>query len=165
MGINVDDAPVVDMNTNPNNAADGARAFGDRAAAGRGPGRRRPCSATRTPGSPPPPSTSPGLGSTSVNTDFGVATSDQTKAEFDRNDLPRVPGRDRRGADEIMAAHIVAPALDPTGAPASLSKPMVTGILRNQLHYDGVVVTDALNAEALQRLHQRPAQRPRDPGR
>jgi beta-N-acetylhexosaminidase len=53
------------------------------------------------------------------------------------------------GVPSIMAAHIVAPALDPTGAPASLSKPIVTGLLRDTLHYDGVVVTDALDAAAL----------------
>ena len=148
MGINVDDAPVVDTNTNPNNAADGARAFGDQplqtsvlgAAAVLGYQRAGVAATAKH---------FPGLGSTSVNTDFGVATSDQTKAEFARNDLPAFRAAIASGVAEIMAAHIVAPALDPSGAPASLSQPMVTGILRNQLHYDGVVTTDALNAEAL----------------
>src|SRR4051812_42193827 len=46
--------------------------------------------------------------------------------------------------DSIMTAHIVVPALDPSGDPATLSKPIMTGILRNQLHYDGVVITDSL---------------------
>jgi beta-N-acetylhexosaminidase len=53
------------------------------------------------------------------------------------------------GAQSVMAAHIIAPALDPSGRPASLSKPIVTGILRDTLHYDGVVITDALSAAAL----------------
>jgi beta-N-acetylhexosaminidase len=53
-----------------------------------------------------------------------------------------------------MAAHIVAPALDPSGAPASLSRPIVTGLLREQLHYDGVVITDALDAAALAGIPQ-----------
>ena len=148
MGINVDDAPVVDTNTNPANAADGPRAFGDRplqvatfgAASVLGYQSARIAATAKH---------FPGLGSTSVNTDFGVATSDQTRAEFEAKDLPAFRAAVAAGVDEIMAAHIVAPALDPTGAPASLSGPMVTGILRNELHYDGVVVTDALNAEAL----------------
>jgi beta-N-acetylhexosaminidase len=148
MGINVDDAPVVDTNTNPNNAADGPRAFGDRArqtaefaaASVRGYQSARIAATAKH---------FPGLGSTSVNTDFGVATSDQTRAQFEANDLPAFRAAVAAGADEIMAAHIVAPALDPSGAPASLSYPMVTKILRHELHYDGVVVTDALNAAAL----------------
>lgn len=148
MGINVDDAPVVDTNTNPDNAADGPRAFGDQ------PLQTSILGAASTLGyqSAGVAATAkhfPGLGSTSVNTDFGVATSDQTRAEFARNDLPAFRAVIAAGVGEIMAAHIVAPALDPSGAPASLSEPMVTGILRNQLHYDGVVTTDALNAEAL----------------
>jgi beta-N-acetylhexosaminidase len=148
LGINVDDAPVVDTNTNPANAADGSRAFGDTAvqtsvfgaAAVLGLQSARVAATAKH---------FPGLGSTEVNTDFGEAVSDQTKAEFERNDLPAFRAAVAAGSDEIMAAHIVAPALDASGAPASLSKPMVTGILRNRLHYDGVVVTDALNAEAL----------------
>ena len=148
MGINVDDAPVVDTNTNPNNAADGPRAFGDQ------PLQTSILGAAsvlgyQNAGVAATAKHFPGLGSTSVNTDFGVATSDQTKAEFARNDLPAFRAAIASGVGEIMAAHIVAPALDPSGAPASLSKPMVTGILRHQLHYDGVVTTDALNAEAL----------------
>ncbi len=148
LGINVDDAPVVDTNTNPNNAADGPRAFGDQ------PLQTAVLGATsvngyQNAGVVATAKHFPGLGSTSVNTDFGVATSDQTRAEFERYDLPAFRAAIAAGAGEIMAAHIVAPALDPSGAPASLSKPMVTGILRNRLHYDGVVTTDALNADAL----------------
>ncbi|WP_159440906.1 glycoside hydrolase family 3 protein [Jatrophihabitans endophyticus] len=148
LGINVDDAPVVDTNTNPANAADGSRAFGDTplqtavfgAAAVRGLESRDVAAVAKH---------FPGLGSTEVNTDFGEAVSDQTRAEFERYDLPAFRAAVAAGTDQIMAAHIVAPALDPTGAPASLSKPMVTGILRDKLHYDGLVVTDALSAEAL----------------
>jgi beta-N-acetylhexosaminidase len=43
-----------------------------------------------------------------------------------------------------MTAHIVVPALDPSGDPATLSQPIVTGVLRKELGYDGVVITDAL---------------------
>lgn len=53
------------------------------------------------------------------------------------------------GVPSIMAAHIVAPALDPSGAPASLSEPIVSGLLRGTLGFDGVVITDALDAAAL----------------
>lgn len=47
--------------------------------------------------------------------------------------------------DAVMTAHIVFPALDPSGDPATLSRPIVTGILRERLRFRGVVVTDALD--------------------
>ena len=148
LGINVDDAPVVDTNTNPNNTADGVRAFGDRAAQTSVFGAASVLG-YQSAGVAATTKHFPGLGSTEVNTDNGIAVSEQTKAQFYANDIPAFRAAIAAHTDEIMAAHIVAPALDPTGTPASLSKPMVTGILRNQLHYNGVVITDALNAAAL----------------
>ena len=149
LGINVDDAPVVDVNTNPANTADGPRSFGDRAsmvsvlsAASVLGYQRGGVAATAK--------HFPGLGSTSVNTDNGVAVTDETAEQFERNDLPPFRAAIAAGTDEIMAAHIIAPALDPSGAPASVSEPIVTGLLRDRLHYDGVVVTDALSAAALE---------------
>jgi beta-N-acetylhexosaminidase len=151
VGINVDDAPVSDVNTNPQNAADGPRSFGDRAghvAAMVGASVRGYESA----GIAATAKHFPGLGSTTTNTDNGVATSDETMQEIQRNDLPPFRTAIADGVDVIMAAHIIMPAIDPSGAPASVSKPIVTGLLRNRLHYNGVVVTDALSAAALQNI-------------
>lgn len=156
LGINVDDAPVVDTNTNPANSADGPRSFGDRALAVAAFGAASVAGYQQA-GIAATAKHFPGLGSTSVNTDNGIAVTDETRADFERNDLPPFRAAIAAGVDEIMAAHIVAPALDPSGAPASLSNPIVTGILRNELHYDGVVITDALSAAALANVD--PAQR------
>lgn len=156
LGINVDDAPVVDTNTNPANSADGPRSFGDRALAVAAFGAAS-IAGYQQAGIAATAKHFPGLGSTSVNTDNGIAVTDETRADFERNDLPPFRAAIAAGVDEIMAAHIVAPALDPSGAPASLSNPIVTGILRNELHYDGVVITDALSAAALDNVD--PAQR------
>jgi beta-N-acetylhexosaminidase len=156
LGINGDDAPVVDTNTNPLNTADGPRAFGDRA----GPVAVMGAASIlgyQSAGIGATAKHFPGLGSTSVNTDNGIAVTDETRADFERNDLPPFRAAIAAGVDTIMAAHIVAPALDPSGAPASLSKPIVTGLLRDTLHYNGVVVTDALSAAALGNVP--PAQR------
>jgi beta-N-acetylhexosaminidase len=156
LGITVDDAPVVDVNTNPANTADGPRSFGDRAIPVSG------LSAAsvlgyQSAGVAATAKHFPGLGSTSINTDNGIAVTDETRADFESNDLPPFRAAIAAGTDEIMAAHIVAPSLDPSGAPASLSKPIVTDLLRGQLHYDGVVVTDALSAAALENVE--PAER------
>ncbi|TDP97892.1 glycoside hydrolase family 3 protein [Labedaea rhizosphaerae] len=148
MGINLDDAPVVDVNTNPRNSADGPRSFGDRtlavsldsAAAVAG---------YQNSGVAAQAKHFPGLGDTEVNTDNGVAVTNETREQLMSIDVPPFRAAIAAGTKSIMAAHIVAPALDPSGAPASLSKPMITGILRDQLHFDGVVATDSLGAGAL----------------
>jgi beta-N-acetylhexosaminidase len=148
LGINVVDAPVVDVNTNPRNAADGPRAFGDRtgqvslfgAAA---------VSGYRAAGIGAQAKHFPGLGDTTVNTDNGVAVTDETREQIMATHVPPFRAAIAAGAPSVMAAHIVAPSLDPSGRPASLSRPIVTGLLRDSLHFDGVVITDALDAAAL----------------
>lgn len=148
LGINVVDAPVVDVNTNARNAADGPRAFGDRtrqvslfggeAVAG-----------YRAAGIGAQAKHFPGLGDTTVNTDNRVAVTDESREQILATHVPPFRAAIAAGVQSVMAAHIVAPALDPSGRPASLSRPVVTGLLREQLHFNGVVITDALDAAAL----------------
>jgi beta-N-acetylhexosaminidase len=148
LGINVVDAPVVDVNTNPRNAADGPRSFGDRT----GPVSVFGAAAVagyRAAGIGAQAKHFPGLGDTTVNTDNGVAVTNETRAQIMATHVPPFRAAIAAGVPSIMAAHIVAPALDESGAPASLSEPIVTGLLRHTLHYDGVVITDALDAAAL----------------
>ena len=52
-----------------------------------------------------------------------------------------------------MTAHIMVPALDDSGDPATLSHPILTGILREELGYDGVVVTDSLGMEGVRQKY------------
>lgn len=148
MGINMDDAPVVDVNVNPQNSADGPRSFGDR------PGMVSAMAAAAVVGYQHAGVAAqakhfPGLGDTTVNTDNGVAVTNQTRAQIMATNVPSFRAAIAAGVQSIMAAHIIAPALDPSGLPASLSEPIVTGLLRNTLHYNGVVITDALNAAAV----------------
>jgi beta-N-acetylhexosaminidase len=148
MGINVDNAPVVDVNSNPLNQADGIRAYGDRTQfvaqfahaqvigyhqGGVGPTAKH----------------FPGLGEVTINTDNGVAISNQTLAQVEEINLPPFAAAIRAGVDQVMVGHIVLPKVDPSQLPASLSRRIVTDLLRQQLGYDGVVITDALNAAAL----------------
>ncbi|GAA3456147.1 glycoside hydrolase family 3 protein [Dactylosporangium matsuzakiense] len=148
LGINVVDAPVVDVNTNPRNAADGPRAFGDRTAPVSLFGAAA-VAGYRLAGIGAQAKHFPGLGDTTVNTDNGVAVTNETRDQILTTHIPPFQAAIAAGVPSIMAAHIVASALDPTGAPASLSRPIVTDLLRHRLHYDGVVITDALDAAAL----------------
>jgi beta-N-acetylhexosaminidase len=148
LGINVVDAPVVDVNTEPRNAADGVRAFGDNTAQVALFGAAA-VAGYRAAGIGAQAKHFPGLGDTTVNTDNGIAVTNETREQLMSTDVPPFRAAIAAGTQSIMAAHIVAPALDPSGRPASLSKPIVTGILRDTLHYNGVVITDALSAAAL----------------
>jgi beta-N-acetylhexosaminidase len=55
--------------------------------------------------------------------------------------------------DLIMTAHVCLPALDPSGVPSTLSKPVITGLLRGEIGYDGVVVTDCLEMNAIDKFY------------
>ena len=94
----------------------------------------------------------PGIGSSTANTDFGVA---DVTASWSPTELE--PFRDlisAGSADLVMAGHVVNGQIDKT-RPASLSKPTVTGVLRGQLGWTGVVVTDDLQAVAIQKAFGR----------
>lgn len=68
-----------------------------------------------------------------------------------RDDLLPFRAAIEAGVDALMTAHVAYLALDPTGSPATLSKPIVTGLLRRTLGFGGLVVTDALIMEGVLR--------------
>ncbi|CAM5448597.1 beta-N-acetylhexosaminidase OS=Streptomyces griseomycini OX=66895 GN=FHS37_005050 PE=3 SV=1 [Streptomyces griseomycini] len=68
---------------------------------------------------------------------------------MERLDAPPFEAAIAAGIDSIMTAHIVVPSLDGSEDPATLSRPILTGILREELGYDGVVVTDSLGMEGV----------------
>ena len=152
LGINVDNAPVVDVNINPLNQADGIRAYGDnvrlvsRMGAAQVLGYQTDQQRT---GVAATLKHWPGFGDAPVNSDTGVAISPQTLAEVKRDDLPSFEAAIKAGADRIMVTHILFPKITGTKIPTSLSPFWVNGLLRGHLHYQGPVVTDALDAAAL----------------
>ena len=146
-GINLNIAPVVDLDVNPRNPAIGAldRSFSaDPAVVERL--ARIEIEAHRAAGVATSLKHFPGLGSATVNTDFGVA---DVTATWRRRELD--PFRaliDSGHADTIMAANLVNRDLD-ADYPASLSSAIVTDLLRGELGWDGVVITDDLHAGAI----------------
>ena len=90
----------------------------------------------------------PGLGGATVNTDEAPATVDRTRDELEEDLGPYVFAI-QQGTEFIMASHAVYPALDGERI-ASQSPEVIDGLLREQLGYDGVVMTDSLEAEAVQ---------------
>ena len=108
---------------------------------GRRPGQRLP----RAPAWPRRRSTSPATATRPSTATPVCPVITHTREEWEELDAPPFRAAIAAGIDSIMTAHIVVPALDPSEDPATLSRPILTGILREELGYDGVVVTDALD--------------------
>jgi beta-N-acetylhexosaminidase len=91
----------------------------------------------------------PGLGGATVNTDDGPATIARGAAQIRQEDLLPFRAAIEAGAPLVMAGHAVYPAIDPDRI-ASQSQPVVEGLLRDELGFDGVVITDSTEAAAVQ---------------
>lgn len=85
----------------------------------------------------------PGLGDTTVNPHMGLPVINSSRQHIEQVDLAPYRALMAHHPAMIMTTDLLMPAIDPT-MPAELSYPIVTGILRNEIGYDGVVVTDAL---------------------
>jgi beta-N-acetylhexosaminidase len=86
----------------------------------------------------------PGHGNTSDDTHVNLATIQSDRAHLDEMEFVPFRAAIARGVDSIMTAHIAVPALDQADVPATLSKNILSGILRGELGFRGIVATDAL---------------------
>ena len=94
----------------------------------------------------------PGHGDTATDSHLGLPVIDHTREELDTLDLPPFVAAIDEGIDTIMTAHIVVPALDDSGVPATLSHTILTGLLRGELGFEGVIVTDSLAMEGVRTM-------------
>ncbi|MEV4680191.1 glycoside hydrolase family 3 protein [Streptomyces kurssanovii] len=148
MGIVQNYAPVADVNVDPANPVIGVRSFGaDPAAVARMVAAQ--VKGYQSAGIAATSKHFPGHGDTTVDSHTGIPVITHTRQEWEEIDAPPFRAAIAAGIDSIMTAHIQFPALDPSNDPATLSRPILTGILREELGYDGVVVTDALNMEGV----------------
>ncbi len=91
----------------------------------------------------------PGIGSTTADTHKGLAFTDRTAEQFRAEELTVFQAGIDAGANMIMVGHMSAPALTGNNDPCIFSQELITGILREELGFDGVVITDALNMKAI----------------
>ncbi len=147
VGINMNLAPVADLNTNIANPIIGRRAFGD------SPERVAPIIAAVVEGMQAVNVAAtakhfPGHGDTSVDSHTALPVLSHSLERLQRIEL--VPFQSAINADvaAIMAGHLLLPAID-SQYPASLSPAFVQGLLRQDLGYNGLVVTDALDMDAI----------------
>jgi len=152
LGINQNYAPVADVNVNPLNPVIGVRSFGESpdlvsqmSAAAVSGTQRAGVSATLK--------HFPGHGDTVTDSHTGVPWIFHTREQWEQIDAPPFRAGIAAGADMVMTAHVVMPELQSDCVvetqqgcdPATLDPEILTGLLREELGYDGVVVTDALN--------------------
>ncbi len=78
-----------------------------------------------------------------------MASTERTLEEFRAEEFTVFQAGIDAGADMVMVSHIAAPALTGDNTPCSLSSAVVTDLLRDELHFDGVIITDALNMSAI----------------
>lgn len=144
VGINQDYAPVADVNVNPANPVIGIRSVSEN------PALAAELVAAQVDGYHAGGVAAvakhfPGHGDTAVDSHFGLPEVTHTREQLEAIDLPPFRAAIARGVDTIMTAHVVLRSVDPSGAPATMSKPILTGLLRDELDYDGLIVTDALD--------------------
>ncbi|MBG7702222.1 glycoside hydrolase family 3 C-terminal domain-containing protein [Streptomyces sp. MC1] len=148
MGVNQDYSPDADVNVNPANPVIGVRSFGadPEAVAGLVAAEVKGYQAA---GVAATAKHFPGHGDTAVDSHYGFPVITHSRELWEELDAVPFRAAIRAGIDSIMTAHIQFPALDDSGDPATLSRPILTGILREELGYDGVVITDSLGMQGV----------------
>ncbi|MBJ6362068.1 beta-N-acetylhexosaminidase [Paenibacillus sp. GCM10012307] len=140
LGFNMDFAPVLDIDSNPNNPVIGDRSYGRKPqqvvsngiAVMKGLQSKDIAAVVKH---------FPGHGDTSVDSHLDLPVVNKSLEELQSFELLPFEEAIKQGADAIMVAHLLIPALD-MDYPASISKPVISGLLREKLGYDGVVITD-----------------------
>jgi beta-N-acetylhexosaminidase len=147
VGINLDFAPVLDVNSNPKNPVIGDRSFAsdprtvtefsERWIQGLRDGGIIPCGKHF-----------PGHGDTDKDSHLDLPVVDRPRDDLWKVELPPFVSACRNGIESLMTAHVVYRALDPS-FPATLSRNIVTGLLREDLNYHGVVFGDDMEMKAI----------------
>lgn len=91
----------------------------------------------------------PGMGSTAKDTDEGLASTDRSAEDFRANEFAVFRAGIEAGADMVMVSHMAAPSLAGDNTPCSMSSAVVTDILRRELDFDGVIITDSMSIAAV----------------
>lgn len=147
VGVNINFAPVMDINTNPNNPVIGVRSYGESpdlvtelgTAYIRGLQRNGVLATAKH---------FPGHGDTNVDSHKKLPVVTHDKKRVNAVELTPFRAAIETGVAAIMSAHILYPALD-AEVPATLSYPILTRLLRQQLGYDGLIITDDLEMKAI----------------
>lgn len=159
LGFNLNFSPVLDVNTNQNNPVIGVRSFGSDIPLINGMSTAY-IAGLHQHGMLSTVKHFPGHGNVATDSHFGLPEVPYSESEWRETDLRPFQNAIAQRVDAVMTGHIIVPALDNTkviskkdateiGLPATLSKKIITDILRNELQYQGLVLTDAMDMGAI----------------
>ncbi len=151
LGLNQNFAPDADVNVNPKNPVIGVRSFGSYSPMVSSMVAQQ-VQGLQSAGVAATAKHFPGHGDTDVDSHTGLPVIHHTLRQINTIDLPPFRAAIAAHADCIMTAHIVVPALDSSGRPATLSKRILTGLLRDRLGFRGVIVTDSLQMAGVRQM-------------
>jgi beta-N-acetylhexosaminidase len=152
LGIHVNFAPIADVNNNPRNPVINTRSYGEN------PARVAGLVAAYVEGAHLGGMMAtikhfPGHGDTDVDSHLGLPAIGIGRDRLDVVELPPFRAGIDSGADGVMAAHIVLPALDPApGTPVTFSERVLGGVLRRELGFGGLIYTDSMSMDAITRM-------------
>lgn len=149
LGVHVNFAPVADVNNNARNPVINTRSFGERPAAV-GAMASAWVRGLREAGALSTLKHFPGHGDTDVDTHLGLAIVPHARDRLDATELPPFRAAIEAGADAVMVAHVGMSGVDEDKSrPATLSPPVVSGLLRRDLGFGGLVYTDSMSMQAV----------------
>lgn len=155
MGLNMNFAPDGDVNVNPENPVIGVRSFSSdpALAAELTAAQVRGYQGAGESGVSGSVKHFPGHGDTTTDSHTGLPVIEHDRQEWERLDKPPFAAALEAGTDSVMSAHIVVPKLDDSGNPATLSRTVLGGMLREEMGYRGVVFTDSLQMQGVREQH------------
>lgn len=148
LGICCDLAPVADVNNNPNNPVIGIRSFGDK------PGQaasyiKEALQGYMDSGIMPVVKHFPGHGDTAMDSHVSLPTIDKSPEELKKCELIPFRAATQAGCPCVMTAHILFPQLESDGLPATMSRKIITGLLREHMGFSGMVISDCMEMDAI----------------
>lgn len=151
-GVNFDLAPVLDVNSNPLNPVIGVRSFGDlpEEAAERAMGFMR---GLLDGGVMACGKHFPGHGDTDTDSHIGLPRVDKSREQLEECELLPFRRAIEAGMPAIMSSHVLFPALEPEKLPATMSRRILTGLLREELGFGGVIISDCMEMDAVAKFY------------
>src|SRR5271168_1464258 len=154
LGVHWIFAPVADVNNNPDNPVINVRSFGEN------PDQVASFVTAYMEGARADPKNRvlvtvkhfPGHGDTNIDSHLGLARLGASKERMDAVELKPFQAAIAHGVDAVMTAHLAVPAIEPEEIPATASAKVLTGLLREELGFKGIIVTDALDMAGFENL-------------
>lgn len=152
LGINFNLAPVMDVNNNSRNPVIGVRSYSDRAevvaeygvAAVKGYQSEDFLACAKH---------FPGHGDTAVDSHLGLPVIEKTLEELEELELKPFRAVIENGIEAVMSSHILFPKLEPDKVPCTMSRRIITGILKERIGFRGLVLSDCMEMDAIQKYY------------